>query len=232
MFYLKNGLNIIKKGVFMKKIALVLLCLALLVFAPACKGEINLEPFVSEKRLNAYVYECEDFTITLYDSEMESPYISDGYVCKIQKSLLIRLENFKRSPDNASVKVNYNGEELSGDFTYNPINSKYTAEIPVKAHFVKEELPITFINGGEEVKVLAKRQTQGSASANKILSAVSKHARSFIESALEGGGGLEVRLRVIPDTETNYYYVGLIDSKGNAKDYLVDGKTLKIVAER
>lgn len=221
-----------KGGVFMKRLLIIFTCVALSICSFACTGELNLEMYVSEKRLNAYVYECSDYTLTLYEKECESPYILDGYVGKMQKSLSIRLENFKRLPDGVSVKLNYNGKEITGSFIYNPINSKYTVDVVVEKLNVSSEIALTLISGDGQQSVTLKRVTEGEVDLKKVLSAVSKHARSHIENALSNGGGIEVNVRVIPEDGVNYYYVGIIDVKGGKKSYLVHGKTLKILAER
>ena len=216
----------------MKKIALSLILIISLAILSACSSDLNLELYVSEMRLNAYVYASSDYSLTLFEKEAESPYVSDGFVGKMQKSLSIRLENFTRLPDDASVKLNYGGKEIQGSFIYNPVNSKYTVEVIVDKLFPSSEITLTLITSEGETELTLKRVTQGEVDLKKALSAVSKHARSYIEKAISSSGGIEVHVRVIPENEVNYYYVGIVDQNGNVKAFLVDGKTLKILAER
>ena len=215
----------------MKKIAVLLLCVSISFLSFSCVQGVNLEMYVSQLRLNAYVYSSSNYTLTVFEEETETPYLLDGYVGKIEKVLIVRLENFKTSPDGASVKLNYNGKELSGDFIYNPVTSKYSTTIAVDGHLQKNELKVTLISGGDETELTLARVTEGSVDVKKVLSAVSKHASSHVQNALDAGG-IEVHVRVIPSGNENYYYVCIVDTSGNQKAFLVDGKTAKILAEK
>lgn len=216
----------------MKKILLLILTLSLFTFACSCNDEIDLTTYLSQKRTTVYVCEENDFKLTVFAEERETPFLTDGFVGKVGKFVTVKIENFTTSLDDVSVTLNYGKNSVNGKLDFNPINGKFSTEICVETLPNDDEISLTVANAGEQKNLTLKKFKSEGVDYVEALSAVSKHAKESIESLLKAGESIEVRLRLIPEGDRYYYYVSITDNSKKTIAFLVDGVTAKILASR
>ena len=216
----------------MKKSIILLIAFCLLLFASSCKNNIDLEMYLSEKRTSVYFVKSEDYSLTVYGEEREDPFISDGYVGSVKKFLTVRLEDYQKALDDASVTINFDGISLTGKFEYSPLNGKFCTEIETESLPTLSEITAVIKNGGEEKSFTLSGYSSDGIDYKTALSSVSKMAKSEIENMLNTTSSLEVRLRIILEEDRTYYYVSLIDKSGKTLAYLVDGINGEILASK
>ena len=216
----------------MKKTIILLVAFCLLFFVSSCKNEVDLEMYLSEKRTQAYFVKSEDYSLTVYGEEREDPFISDGYVGSVKKYITVRLEDYQKSLDDASVTISFDGISLTGKFEYGPLNGKFCTELETEKLPSSSEITATVKNGGEEKTLTLSGCLATEIDYKTALSSVSKTAKTEIENMLNTTSSLEVRLRIILEEDRIYYYVSLIDKTGKTLAYLVDGSNGEILASK
>ena len=218
----------------MKRLSVIFVLSLSLLLLPSCKNAINLEMYLSEIRSSAYECVSDDFSVTVYAEEKESPYLSDGFVAQMKKYVTVKIEDYKSSLSDASVTVKYGDVECFGKFEYSPLNGKFLTEIEVEKLPAVDELELTVVNAGEEKILTAKKVSkEGSISYKTALDKVAFAKSKEIEKMLSGdGSSIETRVRLITEGDSVYYFVSVTDSSGKIHAYLVDGQTGEIVAEK
>ncbi len=217
----------------MKKLTVFILTFCLIFFVSSCKEELNLEMYLSQLRTTAYHCFNENYSLTVYAEEREDPFISDGYVGTTKKIITVKLDDYKKSLDNASVTLSYGGEVYTGKFDYSPLSGKFSTEIEVKELPTENVISIEVKNQGEQTSLSLERfLPENIIDYKSALSSVSKKASDIIDKMLEGGSGIEVRLRLIAEGERGYYYVSITDKNSKTIAYLVDGASGEILASK
>lgn len=217
----------------MKKLIIIISIFTLAVFSTSCKDELNLEMYLSQIRTVSYYAQGENYTVTVYGEERENPFISDGYVGTLKKIITVKLDDYKKSLDNASVIVSYGKTEISGKFDYSPLSGKYLTEIEVDSLPDSEEISVTVKNQGEETPLTLKKfSNNGVIGYKSALDCVSKSQRNEIRQMLSNNSTVEVRLRLITEGERGYYYVSITDKNSKTIAYLVDGSSGNILASK
>ena len=216
----------------MKKTIILLVAFCLLLFVSSCKNDIDLEMYLSEKRTAVYFVKGEDYSLTVYGEEREDPFISDGYVGSAKKFITVRLEDYQKSLDDASVTITFDGVSLTGKFEYSPLNGKFCTELETDSLPTSTQITATVKNGGEEKTFTLQGYALEGVDYKTALSSVSKTAKTEIENMLSQTSSLEVRLRIILEEDRIYYYVSLIDKTGKTLAYLVDGANGQILASK
>ncbi len=216
----------------MKKLIILIIAFCLTLFVSSCKNEVDLEMYLSEKRTSVYSIKSEEYSLTVYGEEREDPFLSDGYVGTIKKFITVRLEDYQKSLDDASVTLSFDGITLSGKFEYSPLNGKFTTELETETLPTSNEITAVIKNGGEEKTFTLQGCLLEGVDYKTALSSVSKSASSEIDKMLSNGSSLEVRLRIILEEDRTYYYVSLINKSGKTLAYLVDGQSGEILASK
>ncbi len=218
----------------MKRFLLTVLVIFTLPFCISCKDAINLEMYLSEIRSAVYTHVGDNYTLTLYAEQKETPYISDGYVGEMKSIITVKIEKYKTALDDARVTVSYGDEKVSGNFDYNALRGKFTAEMEVDRLPSENEIELTVsIGGSEESFTLEKFSKDGQIDYTTALNSVSYEKNDCIKELLSGNGDtIEVRVRILTEGESVYYYVAIIGKDGKSFTYLVDGASGKILAER
>ncbi len=218
----------------MKKILVSFLVILSSMFCISCKDAINLEMYLSEIRSVVYSYSGEEYSLTVYGEQKEDPYLSDGYVGQMKTIITVKIENYKTSLDDSSVTISYGDQKVSGSFDYSPLNGKFIAEIEVDKLPSENQIETTVICAGtEDVFTLEKFSKEGQIDYKTALNNVSYEKNDEIKKLLGGNGdSIEVRVRVLTEGESVYYYVTIIGKEGKSYTYLVDGASGKILAER
>lgn len=217
----------------MKKLIAIFVMFLLTLFASSCKNQLNLEMYLSQNRSVAYVNQSSDYLLTVYGEEREDSFLSDGFVGSQKKFITVRLEDYKKSLDEASVTLSFGGTTVEGKFEYSPLNGKFVTEIETDKLPTDKEITAVIKNAGEETTLTLSGFTlDGAIDYKEALSSVSKTAVKEINKMLEGGGSIEVRLRKIVQSNRLYYYVSIIDKAGKTLAYLVDGENGKVIASK
>lgn len=218
----------------MKRFLVSLLVILSSLFCISCKDAINLEMYLSEIRSVVYSYSGENYSLTVYGEQKEDPYLSDGYVGQMKTMITVKIENYKTSLDDASIIICYGDEKVGGNFDYSPLNGKFIAEIEVDKLPSENQIEVTVTcSGNEESFTLEKFSKEGQIDYKTALNNVSYEKNEQIKKLLSGNGdSIEVRVRVLTEGESVYYYVAIIGKEGKSYSYLVDGASGKILAER
>lgn len=218
----------------MKRFLLTFLVVAVSVLLVSCKNAVNLEMYLSEIRSVVYTYSGDNYSLSVYGEEKESPYISDGFVGQLKTYVTVKIENYKTPLDNASVTVNFNEKSVSGKFDYSPLSGKFIAEIETDGLPTDSEIGLIIASGGnEETFTLSKFSKEGQIDYKTALNSVSYEKNDEIKKMLNGNGdSIEVRVRVLTEGESVYYYVAVIGKDEKSLTCLVDGASGKILAER
>lgn len=218
----------------MKRIFAIISVILISLLCVCCKDAINLEMYLSEIRSVVYTHSGENYSLTVYGEQKEDPYISDGYANQMKSMLTVKIENYKTSLDDASVTVSYGDKKFSGNFDYSPLNGKFIAEIEVDELPSENQIGVAVsFNGNEDSFTLEKFSKEGQIDYKTALNSVSYEKNDQIKKLLSAGGdSIEVRLRVLTEGESVYYYVAIIGSCDKSFTYLVDGASGKILAER
>ena len=217
----------------MKKIVATLIIITSLLFVSSCKNEIDLSMYLSQNRTSVYTATNENYSVTLYGEEREDPFLSDGFVGTIKKFVTVRIEECKKSLDDASVTLSYDGVTLKGNFEYSPLSGKYITEFEVESLPSKNEISLVIKNGGEELNLTLSGYNLSGANYKSALQTVSKTASDYLGKLKSNGSYLmEVRLRTIYQQDRIYYYVSIIDKQGKTLAYLVDGESFEILASK
>lgn len=217
----------------MKKLVATVLIICALLFVSSCKNEMDLSMYLSQKRTSVYTASDEEYTLTLYGEEREDPFISDGFVGSMKKFITVRIEDCKRSLDDASVTVSYGDVSLSGKFEYSPLNGKYLIELETKVLPVSKEVTAVIKNAGEEKTYTLIGYDSSKIDYKSALSSVSKTSADNLTKLKNGNNlSIEVRLRTIYQEERVFFYVSIIDKSGKTLAYLVDGESCEILASK
>ena len=217
----------------MKKIVATLIIITSLLFVSSCKNEIDLSMYLSQNRTSVYTALSENYTVTLYGEEREDPFLSDGFVGTIKKFVTVRIEDCKKSLDDASVTLSYDGLTLKGNFEYSPLNGKYITEFEVESLPSQNEISLVIKNDGEECNLTLSGYNLSNSNYKSALQTVSVASSDYFNKLKSNGSYLmEVRLRTIYQEDRIYYYVSIIDKQGKTLAYLVDGESFEILASK
>ncbi len=218
----------------MKKLLFVLACLVAVVALPSCKNAINLEMYLSEIRSVAYECSNDEYAVSVYAEEKESPYLSDGFVAEMKKYVTVKIESYKTSLSDASVVVNYGENSIYGKFEYSPLNGKFITEIEVSELPAENSIEVIIKESGEQKVFTAEKViVKGAISYKNALDKVAYLKSKQIERMLSGNGSsIEARVRILTEGGGVYYFVSITDVSGKTFAYLVDGETGEIVAEK
>ena len=218
----------------MKKIITAIMIVVTMLFISSCNRSAELEMYLSQVRTSLYKCQSNDYTVTVYGEEKETPFISDGFVGTLKKYVTVKIENFTESPDDAQVDIYYGNFSLSGRFEYNPLNGKFTAVLDAEVLPTGDVINVVIKNAGNEQALVAKNVISGNViDYKKALKSVSSKAGAKINKMLDAGGNsIEVRLRILTEGDRPYYYVSAIEKSGKTLAFLVDGLNGEVLAER
>ena len=217
----------------MKKSCLILAIIALSFFFVSCKNAVNLEMYLSENRHSVYYGSFDDYSLSVYLEEKESPYLSDGYVGEIKKYITVRVEDYRSALNDASVTIIFGDKEYFGKFNYSPLDGKFITEIEVDKLPNHNELTLKLSSSGVENVFTLSKLESSKISYKTALDKVAYYKSKEIQKMLSGSGAtIETRVRVLNEDKNVYYYVSITDQSGSTIAFLVDGATGEILAEK
>ena len=214
----------------MKKIFFSLILLsAMLPLLTGCGG-YDYTQHISEARRDVFCAETEEFSVTLSCTEREYPYASDGVACPTSKVVEITLVS-KTDARGYEVYVagerEYGGEtsfrNTRGDYYY----SQSVAEFPSGS----VSLRVVWDDGKREVTATSVKN-ENTISVDKALDCAVAAEKETVKRMMKNKrfcGEFYVRLL---RRNTNYYYVGIVDTEGKTISLLLDADTGAVLARR
>lgn len=213
-------------------IILTLTILTFSLFLFSCKKqETDYFSFVSENRNNIFLCQTDEFSVKVYSSEKETPYLCDG----IKRKTAPRTEIFLTAESGEKTYYVYctiNGKKYGGDMSYDNVKSVYFYTLTLDVSDLLE-LPLQIEYDGGMVELTAKSVKEtGLLSARQIVEKVRvAEGETFKNMTKNGVFQGEIYVRLIYENGL-YYFVGVIDKSGKTLALLCDGKTGKILAKR
>ena len=213
----------------MKKIfcpAIVALVAALITFT-ACGGGIDYSDFISERRVQVYLYEDDSISVKVHISSRESPYLSDGYKGEMQELCEVFV-TFADSPDSVTAKIGESGGEMS----YMSVSDSFYLSFTGSDLGDSAQVELTY---GEETRQITAPSAlyDGVITCEEALESARQYDSELFLSLTDGNNFEgEIYVRLLADEGKCYYYVGVIDREGNTAAYLVDGVNGNVIAER
>lgn len=194
----------------------------------SCKNTSLYETKISQLRLNAYYYECADFSVFVYPEQCENPQKDDGIKNALENRLYFKLQFSSVSPtDNCSVEFLSDKKNYRANFEYSPLSTFLYCKVLVDV-LPKDELYVKFTLNGKTIGAnLVPLKDQSTLSYNKILGNL-KNNDEFIKEFLQKSNG-EIKIRFIDNDGFDYWYFGFIDEK-TTTSYLIDGQTGEVLA--
>ncbi len=222
------------KGKFYKRLLSIIVVLVVVLTSISCKDTLDLSIYISQLRLSIYEGQSENVTLTVYAEERENPFIIDGFVGELKKVLVVKLDSNGRTIDSASVSLEFDGVNYTGDFEFSPLNGKYIAEIFVDELPNSPTVNAVFKCGEESLNLELKTQIKsGNLSYNEVLDAVKKYDNQTVKELFNTTNvSTEIHIRIISDKNKNYYYVGFSERSGKMHAYLVDGVSGEVLAKK
>ena len=215
-------------------LTLVILSIAFSIAFTSCKNAVSLDLYLSEIRSAVYYGKFDNYSLSVYVEEKETPYLSDGFVGEMKKYVTVRVEDYRLALNDATVTVIFGNTECFGKFNYSPLDGKFITEIETNKLPIANEITIKLkSNGEEEVFTLEKLSVSGAINYQTALDKVSYYKEKEIKKMLSSKGAtIETRVRILNEDKSVYYFVSVTDQKGETIAFLVDGATGEILAEK
>ncbi len=209
------------------------LCIALfcaLSFV-GCKKQVRYADYVSELRSNIFLTKTERLSLRIYSVTKETPYAADG----VPQESSPRTEVYLVAPAGDKVCTLFftvDGKEYGGEMSFDNVRAEYYFYCTLETSALREIVcKITY--GGEESELTAKSvRTKNTLSHTDILNGLLRAEKALFDGLTDKYGFAgEIYIRLIFE-ESPFYYVGVIDRKGNITAFLINGETGKILAKR
>lgn len=197
----------------------------------ACKKSINYFDYVSELRNNIFLAKTETLSLRIYAVTKESPYSSDG----IPQETFSRMEAHLVAPEgNKTTTISFLIDEQSygGEMSYDIVKGEYYYACPLDVS--SQTSIVCLIHYGEveteltATSVLTENTITPQAALKKLQTDKTELFSSLTDKYGFAG---EIYLRLISESAP-YYYIGIIDRKGNCNAFLMNAETGKILAHR
>ena len=208
----------------MKKLPTLILLLGLAPLVSACAKKTDYFDYVSELRSDLFVASEEEFTLSVACITRESPYINDGIKATMCQVIEITLDG---DADEYSVLLDGGvGGEMSfrntrGDFYY----SQSVTSFPKDSVNLRVEW-----EGNTREIVATSVKTEHTLTPQAALDSALKGEQQTLERMKTDGafrGEFYVRLL---RRDKNYYYVGIVDTKGKMISLLLDSESGQLLA--
>ncbi len=214
----------------MRKFALILLSFILLF--SLCLSGCGKTPTLFD-----YVYELRE---DVFEGESASYKLKCSYGFKTdengEKIYALTFKLLDKEQDNAtySLDFTYGENELYKDFKFNPVTSTLTAVAEVE-NFTEKELTVKVSGASVSEEVILKSILPAdTASAQTAINSLESSQTELINSYRDENGSFlgKISARVLVKNGKAYWYVGLYKPNGDLKAFLIDGKTLDVLAIR
>lgn len=227
----------------MKKKILVFMMLIVSVFSlSACgKSKINLADYLIEERTTLFTAYDEVYSSTLSSGLREKDYNFNGVVdTKVDFAILTlsRKDNQPLANDTYTFIVNINGTPHTGFLTKNETNNSYSTDLGIKVNPTDEvNVQISF-TGYTFNQDLTNTSNSFNVDSGTALSIANKELAEEIKNITSDKNvKIEAVMKILKDnsnleTESYYWYVGVISTNGETLGILIDANTGDIIAKK
>ena len=210
----------------MKKISSIVFLAALLPLLSACQRGPDYFSYVSELRSDLFVASEEEFSLTVACISREHPYINDGVKAPMTNVVEITLEG---EADEYSVYI-LGDEAMGGEMSFRNTRGDFYYSQGVKS-FPESSvtLRVEWADTSREI-VATSVKTEHTLSPEEALDFALKSETAALERMRVDGrfcGEFYVRLL---RRDKNYYYVGIVDTKGKMISILLDSESGEVLA--
>ena len=210
----------------MKKISTLLLLAGLLPLLTGCQRGPDYFSYVSELRSDLFVASEQEFTLTVACISREHPYVNDGIKAPLSDIVEITLEG---DADEYSVYI-LGEEAMGGEMSFRNTRGDFYYSQGVKS-FPEGSvtLRVEWQDTSREI-VATSVKTEHTLSPEKALDCALKGESATLERMQADGrfcGEFYVRLL---RRDKNYYYVGIVDTKGKMISLLLDSESGEVLA--
>ena len=208
---------------------LLLFCASLLLIG--CKEEIRYADYVSELRSNIFLAETENFSLRVYSTIKESPYIADG----IPRETNQRTEFYLLAPEGdkqSQLTFSIDGKEYGGEMSFDNVKAEYYLFCPLDTSKFSE-ISVCIQYGEERIELQAKSVLNADTLPPfTVLSRLQTEEKTLFSALTDKYGFAgEIYIRLLYE-DAPYYYVGVIDRSGNVTAFLINATNGKILAKR
>ena len=214
------------------KILLTAFVLLLVIFPlTACKKKINYHDYVSELRSNIFLAETDEFSLRIYSVEKESPYATDG----VPQEIFSRTEVYLVAPSgdkSCNLLFNVQGKEYGGEMSFDNVKGEYYFYCTLDTSALSQLVcSISYGETAMELTALSVRTEKTLSPAVVLNNLFEQETELFTAMTDKYGFAGEIYVRLLYESST-YYYVGVIDRKGNVTAFLINAETGIILAKR
>ena len=210
----------------MKKIASLVFLAALLPLLTACQRGPDYFSYVSELRSDLFVASAEEFSVTVACISREHPYINDGVKAPLSDVVEITLEG---DQDEYSIYI-LGDEVMGGEMSFRNTRGDFYYSQGVKS-FPKGSvtLRVEWADTSREI-VATSVKTEYTLSPEQALSHALKGETAALDRMrVDGSFCGEFYVRLLR-RDKNYYYVGIVDTKGKMISLLLDSESGEVLA--
>ena len=197
----------------------------------ACKSKVEYFDYVSELRSNIFLARNEDFSLRAYAVEKETPYSPDGIKRETSKRTEILLIAPSGERD-CELFFTIDEHTYGGDMSFDNVRAEYYFSCTLD---VSTLTAITFeLHYGESVLKLTANsvKTSTTLSPNDALRVLMKNENELFASLTDKYGFAgEIYIRLLYE-EAPYYYIGVMDRKGNSYAFLLNATSGELLAKR
>ena len=196
----------------------------------SCAKKDNYSDKISQLRTDVFEYDCEDYSLTAYVENIETPTDLDGIVGKKENQMVFKLKtkSTDKNYENSSIKFCIGENTYFKRFDFKQITSLLACTVQVVS-FPKENLLVTLnLNGKEEQLAMTSVKNPTTKEWKKALDELAK-SKDFLE--LISKEKTEIKVRLIDNDGYDYWYVGVIDQE-KTTSYLLDGENLELIAKK
>ena len=215
-----------------KRTVSVFLFLAALsaVFVLTACGETDYYSFVSDERSDLFCAQTEDFSVVVSCVDREHPFLTDGVASTRAKTIEIVLT--ETQPTGAEYEV-YILEDVprGGEMSFRNVSADYYYSRGVEK-FPQGTVSLRIISGDKTVELAATSvKNEKTLTTRQALDyAVAAEKDAIAKMSADGFSG-EFHVRLLR-RDKNYYYVGIVDTRGGTISLLLDSETGEVLARR
>ena len=213
------------------RILLLVFTIFCLLFASACKRELDLTEYVSEYRNNLLLYSGEDFSVRMQSVVKEYPYVADGYKGEQTKRVELIITP-PQGTEHCEVRFYADGAEHSGEASYDSVKRHFYYSCTATAENAYTVPASLTFDGRDQEITLTSVKTDDLLPLQDVLRLAFESEKELLKKLTpnkEFEGELYVRLLY---EDSPFFYVGIVDRNGKVTALLLDGKTGKVLAKR
>lgn len=218
----------------MKKVLSVILIASLIICANmfvSCSAKDDYSGCISQLRTDIFKGDYNGNTLVIYPEEKEYPFIFDGNACERKYFVTIKLENV--SGEGISAEFAIDDVSYGGELIFQVVSNALMCSIEVQS-LPQKRLSVS-ITEDEKTTVVETKSVRISdtVSYKAGIKTIKKERKDFIKSITKNKRlQAEIHVRLLSESDKNFWYIGFADKNGRLSSFLIDGKSGHILAER